>query len=43
MGLVPLDRQKTINALVIDLTAKAMHFVWGNPCSNNYHIYYLEL
>jgi isopenicillin-N N-acyltransferase like protein len=42
-GLVPLDRQKTINALVIDLTAKAMHFVWGNPCSNNYNIYYLEL
>lgn len=41
-GLVPLDRQKTINALIIDLTAKAMHFVWGNPCQNNYHIYYLE-
>ena len=41
-GLVPLDRQKTINALVIDLTAKAMHFVWGNPCKNNYHIFYLE-
>ena len=40
--LVPLDRQKTINALVIDLTAKAMHFVWGNPCKNNYHVYYLE-
>jgi isopenicillin-N N-acyltransferase like protein len=40
--LVPLDRQKTINALVMDLTAKAMHFVWGNPCTNNYHIFYLE-
>jgi isopenicillin-N N-acyltransferase-like protein len=41
-GLIPLDRQKTINALVIDLTAKAMHFAWGNPCQNNYHVYYLE-
>ena len=38
----PLDRQKTINALIIDLTAKAMHVVWGNPCMNNYHTYYLE-
>jgi isopenicillin-N N-acyltransferase like protein len=40
--LVPLDRQKTINALVMDLTTKAMHFVWGNPCCNNYNIFYLE-
>ena len=41
--LAPLDRQKTINAMIIDLTAKAMHFAWGNPCQNNYHTYYLEV
>lgn len=40
--LDPLDRQKTINAMIIDLTAKAMHFAWGNPCQNNYHTFYLE-
>jgi isopenicillin-N N-acyltransferase like protein len=38
----PLDREKTINALIIDLTARAMHFSWGNPCVNQYHTYYLE-
>jgi isopenicillin-N N-acyltransferase-like protein len=37
----PLDRQKTINALIIDLTAKTMHISWGNPCSSRYHTYYL--
>jgi isopenicillin-N N-acyltransferase-like protein len=37
-----LDRQKTINAMIIDLTAKAMHFAWGNPCQNSYHTFYLE-
>lgn len=38
----PLDRQKTINALVIDLTAGVMHLAWGNPCENSYHTYHLE-
>jgi len=38
----PLDRQKTINALVIDLTARVMHLAWGNPCENPYHTYHLE-
>lgn len=38
----PLDREKTINAMVIDLTARVMHFVWGNPCKNPYHAYYLD-
>jgi isopenicillin-N N-acyltransferase-like protein len=38
----PLDREKTINALIIDLTARAMHIAWGNPCENQYHTYYLE-
>jgi len=38
----PLDREKTINALVIDLTARVMHIAWGNPCSNAYHSFYLD-
>jgi isopenicillin-N N-acyltransferase-like protein len=37
----PLDREKTINAMIIDLTARAMHIAWGNPCTNHYHTYYL--
>ncbi|GAB4421768.1 MAG: hypothetical protein Kow002_10880 [Anaerolineales bacterium] len=37
-----LDQEKTINALVIDLTAREMHLAWGNPCKNAYHTYYLE-
>jgi isopenicillin-N N-acyltransferase like protein len=41
--LVPLDRQKTINVMIIDLTAKVMHFAWGNPCQNTYHTFYLEV
>ena len=38
----PLDRETTITALIIDLTAKAMHITWGNPCESTYHTYYLE-
>jgi len=38
----PFDREKTINAMVIDLTARVMHIAWGNPCKNSYHSYYLE-
>ena len=38
----PLDREKTINGLIMDLTARVMHFVWGNPCANTYHMFYLE-
>ncbi len=41
-GLDPLDREKTINALVIDLTAREMHIAWGNPCQNAYHTYHLN-
>ena len=26
-----MDREKTINALVIDLTAREMHIAWGIP------------
>jgi len=39
----PQDRQKTINALVIDLNAKTMHLAWGNPCENPFHTYHLEV
>jgi isopenicillin-N N-acyltransferase like protein len=38
----PADREKTICALIIDLTARAMHIAWGNPCENSYHTYYLD-
>ena len=38
----PLDREKTINALVIDLTAREMHIAWGNPCQNAYHTFCLD-
>jgi isopenicillin-N N-acyltransferase-like protein len=37
-----LDREKTINAMVIDLTAREMHICWGNPCQNAYHTYHLN-
>ena len=40
--LDPLDREKTVNAIVMDLTAKAMHIAWGNPCMNVYHTFHLE-
>jgi len=42
-GIDPLDREKTINALVIDLTAREMHIAWGNPCQNSYHTYHLSV
>jgi isopenicillin-N N-acyltransferase-like protein len=41
-GDSPLDREKTINSLVMDLTARTMHIAWGNPCANAYHTYHLE-
>jgi isopenicillin-N N-acyltransferase-like protein len=39
----PLDREKTITSLVIDMTAQQMHVAWGNPCKNTYHTYQLEI
>lgn len=41
-GIDPLDREKTINGMVIDLTAREMHIAWGNPCQNSYHTYHLD-
>ena len=40
--LVPLDREKTINALVMNLTARVLYLAWGNPCVNQYHTYYMD-
>jgi isopenicillin-N N-acyltransferase-like protein len=37
-----LDREKTINAMVIDLTVREMHIAWGNPCQNQYHTFHLD-
>lgn len=42
ISLDPLDREQTVNALIIDLNARAMHVAWGNPCANTYHTYYLD-
>ena len=41
-GSDPLDREKTVNSMVIDLTAREMHIAWGNPCQNAYHTYHLD-
>ncbi|MBN2549627.1 MAG: hypothetical protein JXB15_10745 [Anaerolineales bacterium] len=38
----PLDMEKTVNSIIIDLTARAMHIAWGNPCENHYFTYHLE-
>ena len=38
----PLDREKTVNPMVIDLTTREMHIAWGNPCENPYHTYHLD-
>ena len=38
----PMDRESTICAMVIDLTAREMHIAWGNPCQNTYHTYHLS-
>jgi isopenicillin-N N-acyltransferase-like protein len=37
-----LDAEKTINAMVIDLTTREMHIAWGNPCRNGYATYRLN-
>jgi isopenicillin-N N-acyltransferase-like protein len=38
----PLDREKTITSLVMDLTSQQMYVCWGNPCINTYHTYDLN-
>lgn len=38
----PLDRQKTIATLVMDLTKLEMRACWGNPCEGEFETYRLE-
>ena len=38
----PLDRQKTIISLIMDLTTLEMQVCWGNPCETEFHTYRLE-
>ncbi len=38
----PLDREKTITALLIDMTKRQIHVSWGNPCEGAYYTYQLE-
>jgi isopenicillin-N N-acyltransferase like protein len=38
----PLDREKTVTALVMDLTNRQVHATWGTPCENDYFTYQLE-
>lgn len=37
----PMDSQKTINSLVMDLTDRVIYLAWGNPCENKYTEYRL--
>ena len=37
----PFDREKTITALIMDLTERVMYATWGSPCQNEYHAYRL--
>ncbi len=37
----PLDREKTITALLMDLTERRLWATWGNPCENEYFEYQL--
>jgi isopenicillin-N N-acyltransferase-like protein len=39
----PLDRQKTICTLIMDLTTLEMHACRGNPCENEFCTYQLEI
>lgn len=41
--LDPLDREKTICSLVMDLTNRQLHAAWGNPCQSVYHTYQLDV
>ena len=35
----PLDREKTVCSLVMDLTDRRMYAAWGNPCEHQYQVY----
>jgi hypothetical protein len=38
----PLDREKTITALTIDLTNRRLCASWGNPCQESFTTFQLE-
>lgn len=38
----PLDRQKTILSVIMDLTDRTLYACWGNPCEGTYYPYRLE-
>jgi len=38
----PLDREKTVTALTMDLTNRRMCATWGNPCENMFATFQLE-
>ena len=35
----PLDREKTVCSLVMDLSERTMTAAWGNPCGNEYQVF----
>lgn len=35
----PLDREKTIVSMIMDLTDRKLTLAWGNPCRNSYQSY----
>lgn len=37
----PMDREKTIVSMVMNLTERKMVVAWGSPCKNQYHTYSL--
>jgi len=39
----PLDREKTIVSMIMDLSARKMEVAWGNPCVNKYQTYDVEM
>lgn len=39
----PLDREKTIVSVIMDLTTRKMEVAWGSPCTNYYYNYEVEM
>lgn len=39
----PLDRQKTICSIIMDLAERQMLVAWGTPCQSEYHAYRLTV
>ncbi|MCE1252212.1 MAG: C45 family peptidase [Anaerolineae bacterium] len=35
----PLDREKTVCSLVMDLSERCMYAAWGSPCESEYHLF----